>query len=198
VNEVVNTSQGQTTVSFGGGFLSNLFSISADYDTYYVPERNASPFRQALILDVQARLFRGIALHGATFVAPDGSLRYTADVHALRAREGAIGGADEGNTFGRGGIGTMLLRGRVIDEEGHPIAGAALMLDQLVVYTNEDGLFYVRERKSRPHQLKILVDQFLSGGVYRVVSAPAVASSSYEENKSETVVIVQRVTPVAP
>jgi hypothetical protein len=72
------------------------------------------------------------------------------------------------------------------------------MLDQLVVYTNEDGIFYVRERKPRPHQLKVLVNQFLGGGVYRVISAPATTRSSYEGNTPETVVIVQRVTPVSP
>jgi hypothetical protein len=198
VNEVVNRSQGQTSVSFGGGFLSNLFSISADYDTYYVPQRNSSPFEQALILDVQVNLFHGITLHGATFVAPDGGLRYTADAHALLAREGIIRGSDQENTLERAAIGTMLLRGRVIDTEGHPIAGAALMLDQLVVYTNDDGLFYVRERRPRSHQLKVLVNQFLGGGVYRVVSAPAVTRSSYEKNVPETVVIVQWVAPVAP
>ena len=197
VNEIVNRSQGQTTVSFGGGFLSNLFSISADYDTYYVPERNSSPFKQAFILDVQMRLFRGITLHGATFVAPDGSLRYTADVHALLTREGTIAGPEE-NTLQRAAIGTMLLRGRVVDAEGHPVAGAALVLDQLVVYTNEDGLFYVRERKPRPHQLAVLVNQFLGGGVYRVVSAPSTTRSSYEGNAPETVVIVERIAPVAP
>jgi hypothetical protein len=185
-------------VSFGGGFLSNLFSISADYDTYYVPQRNSSPFEQALILDVQVNLFHGITLHGATFVAPDGGLRYTADAHALLAREGIIRGSDQENTLERAAIGTMLLRGRVIDTEGHPIAGAALMLDQLVVYTNDDGLFYVRERRPRSHQLKVLVNQFLGGGVYRVVSAPAVTRSSYEKNVPETVVIVQWVAPVAP
>jgi len=143
------------------------------------------------------RLFRGITLHGATFVAPDGSLRYTADAHALLTREGAIAGPEE-NTLQRAALGTMLLRGRVIDAEGHPIEGAALMLDQLVIYTNEDGLFYVRERKPRPHQLKVLVNQFLGGGVYRVVSAPATTRSSYEGNVPETVVIVERVAPVAP
>ena len=117
VTEVVNRSQGQTTVSFGGGFLSNPVSISAEYQTYYVPQRNASPFEQALILDVQLHLFRGIALHGATFVAPDGSLRYTADAHALLVRDGIINGRSEENTLERAAIGTMLLRGRVVDTE---------------------------------------------------------------------------------
>ena len=65
------------------------------------------------------------------------------------------------------------------------------MLDQLVVYTNDDGLFYVRERKPHTHQLKVLVNQFLGGGVYRVISAPATTRSGYEKDTPETEVVVQ-------
>lgn len=198
VAEVVNRSQGQTTISFGGGFLSNLASISAEYQTYYVPQRNSSPFEQALILDVQLHLFRGITLHGATFVAPDGRLRYTADAQAVFARQGISDGSNEENALVRASIGHMLIRGRVIDTTGHPIAGAALMIDRLPVYTNDDGFFYVRERKSHIHKLKVLVNQFLGGGVYRVVSAPATIRSSREGTEPETVIVVQRIVPPGP
>jgi hypothetical protein len=49
LTEVMTRSHGQTSVSFGGGFLSNLVSASAEYETYYVPQRNSSPFVQAMI-----------------------------------------------------------------------------------------------------------------------------------------------------
>jgi hypothetical protein len=70
VNELVNHANGQTTVSFGGGFLSNFASVTASYQTYYVPQNNSSPFEQALIIDVQVHLFHGFSLHGATFATP--------------------------------------------------------------------------------------------------------------------------------
>lgn len=194
VNEVVNRSEGRTTVSFGGGFLSNLVSINADYETYYVPQRNSAPFEQALIVDLQLHLFHGINLHGATFVAPDGSLRYTADAQAVFTRQGSPGGTNDGSPLIRASIGPVLVRGRVIDIAGYPIAGAALMIDQLLVYTNDDGFFYIRERKPHSHELKVLVDQFLSGGSYRVVAAPATIRSAYEGNEPEMAVIVERTT----
>lgn len=197
VNEVVSRSEGRTTVSFGGGFLSNLVSVNADYETYYVPQRNSAPFEQALIVDIQLHLFHGIHLHGATFVAPDGSLRYTADAQAVLTRQGRLGGTDDGSPSIRASIGPVLVRGRVIDIAGDPIAGAALMIDQLLVYTNDDGFFYIRERKPHSHELKVLVDQFLSGGSYRVVTAPATIRSAYEGNEPEMAVIVER-TPSMP
>ena len=65
VTEVFTRSHGQSTISFGGGFLSNLVSASAEYETYYVPQRNASPFVQAMIVDLQIRLFRGVTFMAA-------------------------------------------------------------------------------------------------------------------------------------
>lgn len=197
VSQLVSRSQGQTTVSFGGGLLSNVASISAQYETYYVPERNSNPFEQALILDVQLHLFRGISLHGATFVAPDGSLKYTADTEAVTVRQGgfSLGGPGGARDSGlvNASIGNMLLRGRVVDTEGHPVAGAALKIDDLLVYTNDDGLYYLRERKPHNHQLKVMVDQFLNGGVYRVVSAPETIRSTYDKDEPDTVIVVERV-----
>jgi hypothetical protein len=192
VTELVSRSQGQTTVSFGGGFLSNIASISAEYQTYYVPERNNAPFEQALIMDVQFHLIRGVTLHGATFVAPDGSLRYTADEQTVVTRQGSWGTANGEPTLAQGAIGSSLLSGTVVDAEGHPIAGAAIMVDKLLVYTNDDGVFFVREGKPRAHLLKVLPAQFLDGSPWRVVSAPAEVRSSATSSSPDTVIVVER------
>lgn len=192
VSQVINRSQGQTTVSFGGAFLSNIASVSAEYQTYYVPERNASPFEQALIVDVQMHLFRGITLHGATFVDPEGKLRYTADAQAMAARQGGLGVADGQETLAHAAIGTSLLRGSVVDGNGRPVAGAALLIDKLLVYTDEEGIFFVRERKPHQHELKVLTDQFLDGGSWEVVSAPGAVRSAEEGTLPDTTIVVQR------
>lgn len=197
VTELVSRSQGQTTVSFGGGFLSNFASVSAEYQTYYIPERNSQPFEQALILDVQLHVMHGITLHGATFVAADGSLRYTADTQAVMARQGAFGAENGAAPMEHANLGSMVIRGTVVDTSGHPVAGAALMLDQLLVYTDDEGTFQVRERKQHTHQLKVLGGQFLGGGVYRVVTAPATVESEPESSAPETAVVVEHVEMAA-
>lgn len=192
VTELVSRSQGQTTVSFGGGFLSNVATFSADYQTYYVPERNTHPFEQALILDVQLHLFHGVSLHGATFVAPDGSLRYTADTQAVMARQGAWAAPSGNMTLAQGAIGSSVIQGTVVDDGGKPVAGAALMIDKLLVYTNDDGVFFLRERKPRLHTLKVMPAQFLDGNAWQVVSAPEAVRSSSDSGGARTVVVVQR------
>lgn len=193
MSQLISHSHGQTTVSFGGGLLSNVASVTAEYQTYYVPERNSAPFEQALIIDLQLHLSHGLSLHGATFVAPDGSLRYTVDSQAIAVRQGTYTPDTPNSSLVRASIGNMLLRGRVLDTAGRPIAGAALMVDQLLVYTDDDGFYYVRERKAHDHQLRVMVNQFLGGGVYRVVSAPAMVRSAYDMNSPDTVIIVERI-----
>ncbi len=197
VSELVTRSQGQTTLSFGGGFLSNLASVTASYQTYYIPERNSNPFEQALIVDLQLHLIHGLTLHGATFVAPDGSLRYTADTQAVVARQGLFGAGGQGETFSNASIGSQVLRGTVVDTTGQPVAGAALMIDQLLVYTDDSGAFIVRERKPHTHLLKVMVGQFLGGGVYRVVNAPQTIKSGDEGNAPETAIVVERMETAA-
>ncbi len=196
VTELVSRSQGQTTVAFGGGFLSNPISITADYQTYYVPQRISAPFEQALILDLQLHVFHGITLHGGSLVAPDGSLRYTADAQAVAVHEGKFAppGFGDVNNLERASLGGVLVRGTVLDTDRHPVAGAALMVDGLLVYTNDDGIYSLRERKPRAHRLRVLPDQFLNGGGYRVVSAPATISGAPENQGPETVIIVERVS----
>lgn len=193
VNELINHANGQTTVSFGGGFLSNFASLTAEYQTYYVPQNNSSPFEQALIVDLQVHLFHGLSLHGSTFVAPDGKLRYTADAQAQAIRQG--GGVAPGSEPGvfSAQLGANLISGSVVDTEGKPVSGAALMIDQVLVYTNDEGHFELRERRPHTHQFKVMTDQFLQGSAYRVVSAPDTVKSSSQANDIGAVIVLEHV-----
>lgn len=192
VSQLITRSQGQTTISFGGAILSNLLTLSANYQTYYIPQLNSAPFEQALIVDVQLHLFRGITLHGATFVAPDGTLRYTGDAQATMVREG--GGAMPAGfeTLARDDIGQDIVHGSVVDNEGRPVAGAALMIDRLLVYTDDRGLFFVREHKPHVHSLKVMTNEFLNGETFSVVSAPQTVRSSTDNNAPGIVIVVER------
>jgi hypothetical protein len=198
LSELISRSQGQTTVSFGGGLLANLVSVTAEYQTYYVPERNSTPFEQALIVDITMHVFRGISLHGGTFVAPDGSLKYTADTHAVGVRQSesnlAMPGVDR--ALVEASVGKMLLRGRVMDTQGRAVSGAAVMIDGLLLYTDDEGIYYMRERKAHTHQLKVMVNQFLNGGAYHVVSAPQTVRSMEDGDEPDTVIVVEK-TPVS-
>ncbi len=189
VTEVFSRSHQQNTIAFGGGFLSNLISVTAQYETYYVPQRNASPFVQSMIVDLQMRLFHGVSLHGGSFVAPDGSLRYTADASETITRA---------TTVGRGSaqhysVGNNILHGRVMDTKGQPVEGAALLIDSVAVFTDSEGRFFLRERRPLSHKLQVLPDKFLNGGIYIVQSAPATVKAGKNGTEPEALIIVKRV-----
>ena len=127
-------------------------------------------------------------------------LRRELEIHSGHARgNGAQGsGSNPGGMPVDSGlvessIGNLLLRGRVIDTQGRPVTGAALMIDNLLVYTDDDGFYNLRERKPHDHELKVLTDQFLGVGKYRVVSAPATIKGTYDVNEPDTVIVVERV-----
>jgi Carboxypeptidase regulatory-like domain len=192
LTEVITRSHGQTSVSFGGGFLSNLVSASAEYETYYVPQRNSAPFVQAMIVDLQINLFRGFSLHGGSFVAPDGSLRYTADASGIITREAASGGG----SLQHYSIGNSVVRGRVVDTKGQPVDGAALLIDKAAIYTDSDGRFFFREPKPHTHTLQVLTEKFLNGGNFEVESAPSSVTATRDAQPPEILIVVkQGITP---
>lgn len=190
VSEMVNRSGGNTTLGAGGSFLSNLATVSVQYQTFYVPARVSDPFEQALIVNAQLHLFGRLTVGGGTFVAPDGRLLYTVQAEGSLSRELAPSTAGS-----RRSLGAMLLRGRVVDDLGQPIMGAAVQIEQATVYTDSQGYFYLRERRSRQHAVSVLVDQFLDGGLYKVISAPVEARST-ADRQSDMLVIVRRVAAV--
>ncbi len=175
VSTALNSSNGQESVSFGGSFLSNLVTFSADYQTFYVPANIANPFEQVLLLSADLHLWGGVTLHGGSFVAPNGKVMYTTGADATASRNHASAAPAERNPMGN-----MVLDGRVVDRAGRPVGGAALRIDQRPVYTNSKGYFLIREKKPHLHQLEVLGDQFLDGYVYRVVSAPAQSKSAQQ------------------
>lgn len=186
LNQTISSAGGQTNMGFGGAFLSHLATLTADYETYFVPGRADGPFEQALITNADINLPRGVVLHAGTFVGPTGKLLYTGEVRALMSREGTP-------VQTAAPMGSMLVRGRVVDVQGRPVAGAALLVNAVSVYTDASGCFSLHERRGRTHTLTVLVEQFMDGGRYRVVSAPTTIRSEGSESAVEAVVVVARV-----
>ena len=87
-----------------------------------------------------------------------------------------------------------IVRGHVVDEADRPIAGAALEIDKELVLTDSTGGFFLRTKKAREVALKVLADQFLTPGLFEVVSAPATVQSEREEIAEEVTIVVRRVS----
>ena len=193
VSEIANYSEGHTSVNFGGQFISNALSLSATYDTYYVPAQNSQPFEQALLIDVKFKVLGRLLLHGASFVDPTGRVRYTADASTVYSHD-RVPKVVEHMSLGR-----YVLHGCVIDSDGKAVEGAAVMIDDAPLYTDSNGCFQMRENTARTHRMRVVMDEFLLGGNWQVVTMPTTVTSTTEDQSQEmrVIVVVRRVREVS-
>ncbi len=193
VNQTITYSGGQTSVGYGGSILSNALNFSADYETFYVPTRTGNPFQQTLVLDIQVNLFGRVTLHGETFVSPTGKTLYTANMHAVESRSPTPSAPSERARFG-----AYMLQGRVIDSAGSPVYGAAIGLGQNIIFTDSDGAFFLRDTKPHTYVFHVLLDQFLDGRYYRVLSQPTQVTGVKAENQHLLIMVTRVSTPAQP
>lgn len=185
--QVVTHSAGNTTVSFGGNFLSNRFKIGVEYQTIYVPFANEDPFRQALNFHVTLQALGDFQANVGSYVGPDGRVRYTAYGSQYLYRGETSGGAKEV------GLLPNVVRGVVRDEGGKPVSGAAVRVDKEIVFTDSRGSFFVRVKKERDYPVEVPLEEFLTPGRYEVVEAPEHAHAAPDAEAEEITIVVRRV-----
>ncbi len=184
--EVVNHSR-QTTVGFGGSFQSNLISIDVDYSTVYLPFGNAQ-FKQALGFTVRFHPFGNVTLNAQSYVTSDGQMKYSVS----------------GSTYIYRGLPLMrnpdpvaqhldkyIVRGRVVDEEGKPVEGAAIRIDKNVLFSNSSGEFFLRTKRAGSYRLEVDIAEFVNPAPFEIVSAPAEVHSAREENATVISVVLK-------
>jgi hypothetical protein len=178
---------GNTTVSFGGNLLLDWVTLGAEYQTIYVPFAPRDPFRQALMLHARVQAPGGVQANLGSYVGPDGAVRYT--VYASQY----IYGGEKKSHGEEGHFYSNLIRGRVQDLTGGPVAGAALHIDKETVFTDSRGEFFLRVKKRREYSLQVAADEFLVPGRYDVIFAPSVVEAQPEERAGEVLVVVERI-----
>jgi hypothetical protein len=191
VLQLVTRANGQWTMAYGGEFVTNRFSVRADYQNVYLPLRPDRPFEQALALNASVRLFGSVRLNVASSVAPDGHIRYTfgGSTYLYRYRGLAPwqSHGQESYSFPK-----YLVQGVVRDKDGNPVAGAALSIDGKVIYTDDGGRFLYRSRKHTRLKFQVLTDQFLVPGVFEVVQAPNDVVTEMEDKAADIGVVIRR------
>ncbi len=190
--QLISRTGGQTTFAFGGDFTSNRLLLRADYQNVYLPFRPDRPFEQALALNVALRVAGPLQITAASNVAPDGHLRYSfgASTYLYRVR-GMIMNA-QADSFS---IAKYLVQGVVKDDQGSPAEGAALHIGKEVVYTDSSGRFMARFSKRGPVPLSVAPEEFITNGVFEVVSAPSEVRAETEDTATDVQVVVRRVPP---
>jgi hypothetical protein len=191
VTQVVSHNNGQTNIDFGGNFLSNIVTVSVDYQTLFLPfvPNAAGQFKQVMVLGLHFQLPHGVQFNMDTNVTPLGQVLYTAygSTYAYRG----LGNTSPGTSFS-GAFFHNIVRGEVLDPEGLPIPGAALQIGTELAVTDSDGNFMVRVKKSRELSLKVAFDDFTAPGKYAIVQAPQTVKATRQESAQEYSIVLRR------
>lgn len=186
--QTITRDRGRTAVNFGGMASRGLSAISVDYQVAHSPYLTNNPFIQTM--GINARLHvRGLSFSVGSFVTPDGRVHYSAQGNTFLYRGNAGAGApDAGATRVKG----YLASGRVVDEAGAPVDGAAIEVGGELVYTDSRGRFFVRRPSRDAVPVRVVLDDFLSGGTWEVVDAPAELRPAPDDRAVPAVFVVRR------
>lgn len=186
--QVINSSQGQTTVSLGGNYFSNHFTVGVDYQTVYVPFL-VRPFKQGIGVTLQLRPFGGIELDGQSFLGPDGKTKYSVSGSSMLVGASRFFGVNGSSGYR---LPKYVIRGRVVDEHGNAIAGAAVRVDGQALLTNAAGEFLARKKRAGSYPIQVSFSDFVNPLSYEVVSCPETVTATREEVATEVLITLRR------
>jgi len=185
---------GQLTVQFGGDVVLPLGDVSVSYQLVQQPFAPEEPFKS--VLSIAARLQLGrYSTNVNTTVLPDGSVNYlaTASTFLYLGQYGGLQPNAVGSRPGR-----FVLRGRVLDEDGVPVEGAAVDLNGELAFTNAEGQFMIRVNRLDDYRLQVRLEEFLLPGNWEVLTAPATVRAERENRAQSVDVILRRTNAPVP
>lgn len=175
---VSHDARGRTSTNFGGEYRTNFLTASLGYQQVFTPF-GSQGFSKVLVAGLRLQFS-----HGETIDLSSAGTKWTAAGGTYIQTGIAIG-----NTPSRGVSGKYIVRGRVLDQEGKPIEGAAVMVGREELFTNAAGEWMTRTKNSKTVVLGVVLKDFLSGE-FMVTSCPVEASPS--KGDSEIVITVER------
>jgi len=87
-----------------------------------------------------------------------------------------------------------IVSGRVLDEDGQPVAGAALRIGDDLAFSNSEGEFFVRKKKNRSCRVEVALGEFLVPGGFAVVSSTTVVVPSEQGSENPITITVRRMS----
>jgi hypothetical protein len=180
---------GSPRMQFGGSLLTSVGEIAVDYQIVHQPFAPFDPFRSAISLTARLQLGRYSTSLG-TYVQPDGRVDYAANAGTFLY----LGefGVQPQRIGGGGGIARYVIRGRVTDEAGAPVEGAAVALGGEIVFTNSRGEFLLRTRRPARYPVEVQLDEFLLPGAWQVRVAPETVDAAAEDRAQTVEIVLER------
>ena len=189
--QVITRENGRSSVNFGGTVNRGMSSLSLEYQVAHSPYLTINPFVQTIGLNARVQL-GGYALSIGSFVTPDGKVHYSAQGNTFfyRGMSQSTGQLVGG---GSGRLDSYIVLGRVVDESGASVEGAALELGGELVYTDSRGRFFQRRATPRKLTVRVVLDDFLVPGTFEVVRAPTDVVPTKEDRAVALAIVVRRV-----
>jgi hypothetical protein len=187
VLELVNYSNHQTTLGFGGSFQSNLLSFDVDYSTIYIPFGRAR-FEQALGFTVSLRLLGHATLSAQSYVTSDGQTKYSVAASTAFYR----GLPFPNHAAASSQLYHYAVRGRVVDDAGHPIEGAAVRLDKELLITDSSGEFVLRTKHATSLHCEVVFSEFTNPAQFETLSVPVMVQSTREDKPAVASIVLKR------
>jgi hypothetical protein len=175
------------TVLCGASLRTGFGEFALDYQIVHQPLKPLDPFRSALNLTARLQLGSYSTSLG-TYIRPDGAVDYSASGSTFLYL-GSFGGAQPQRIGGN--MARYVVRGTVRDEAGNAVEGAAVRLNQELVYTNSAGEFFLRAKYPERYTIAVATDEFLLPGRWEVVSAPSGALAGDEKQVTPIVIVLR-------
>lgn len=195
LTQQVTVSGGRAHLRLGGSVRTPIGEVGVDYQIVHQPFEPFNPFRSALTLTARLQLGRYSTSVG-TSIQPDGRVDYSASAGTFLYM-GEFGGVQP-QRIGGAPIARYVFLGRVLDENGDPVEGAAVDLDGETVFSNARGELMLRARGPRRAHPRVLLDDFLLPGRWRVVEVPSEVTAAPEDRVRPFEIRLERVTGTAP
>lgn len=197
LTQVISVGGGQKAIAFGGNFISNFATVGVEYQTVFTPliTPGETQFRQVLALTLRFQLPHDMQASLDTQISPLGETRYSAHMTSYMYRGF---GPHAGNSIPSNAFSDYVVLGRVLEVQGQPVSGAALLIDSELVFADSRGQFFLRRRKQKEYPLEVALDQFMLPGKYEVVSAPSRVRTAREEQAEIVEIVLRRIPARAP
>lgn len=166
LTQVLTRSPGHTSISFGGELITNPVRARLEYRTMFLPVISGSAFQQAMVLQTEIHPAGDLKIDLGTHIRPDGRVVYRVSAGTWLNAAGPSGRRSTSRMH------RYIIRGRVIDESGASVAGAALRVAEQLVFTNSAGEFFVRIRNRTPQDVRLEPSEFMTAIRYEAVSQP--------------------------
>jgi hypothetical protein len=180
VTQDFNRMGDQNTLSFGGHWISNRISLSAENETYVSPIATAfssKPVFQAWTYSIRLRLPHGAATNLTSIVDPTGKVQWGGYLSGLKYNSAGPQHFDDTPSFSK-----YIVQGKAIDvATGLGIEGIAIEIGKDIVTSNSSGVFYLDVKNTKPMSVKVLASYSTQPFPWRLVSAPSVVQGRLEK-----------------